>query len=58
LSLGASANLVTLEQMLDAYQLAHADPSGRSANIMAGRALRFAPEPERNPKQRLAEQLS
>jgi hypothetical protein len=39
--------VATLEQLLDAHQLAHAHPSGSSADIIAGQILPFAPEPER-----------
>jgi hypothetical protein len=31
--------------LLDAHQLAHAHPSGSSADIIAGQILPFAPEP-------------
>jgi hypothetical protein len=31
--------------LLDAHQLAHARPSGSSADIIAGQILSFAPEP-------------
>jgi hypothetical protein len=37
--------VATLEQLLDAHQLAHAHPSGSSADIIAGQILPFAPEP-------------
>jgi hypothetical protein len=33
--------------LLDAHQLAHAHPSGSSADIIAGQILPFAPEPSR-----------
>jgi hypothetical protein len=36
--------VATLEQSLDAHQLAHAHPSGSSADIIAGQILPFAPE--------------
>jgi hypothetical protein len=39
--------VATLEQLLDAHQLAHAHPSGNSADIIAGQILPFAPEPPR-----------
>ena len=40
-----AVEVATLEQLLDAHQLAHAHPSGSSADIIAGRILPFAPEP-------------
>jgi hypothetical protein len=42
--------VATLEQSLDAHQLAHAHPSGSSADIIAGQILPFAPEPFRPPR--------
>jgi hypothetical protein len=36
--------------LLDAHQLAHAHPSGSSADIIAGQILPFAPEPVRTPE--------
>jgi hypothetical protein len=39
--------VATLEQLLDAHQLAHAHPSGSSADIIADQILPFAPEPFR-----------
>jgi hypothetical protein len=41
--------VATLEQLLDAHQLAHAHPSGSSADIIAGQILPFAPEPFKRP---------
>jgi len=38
--------VATFEQLLDAHQLAHAHPSGSSADIIAGQILPFAPEPD------------
>jgi len=35
--------------LLDAHQLAHARPSGSSADIIAGQILPFAPEPLQRP---------
>jgi hypothetical protein len=35
--------VATLEQLPDAHQLAHAHPSGSSADIIAGQILPFAP---------------
>src|SRR5277367_4960934 len=40
-----AVEVATLEQLLDAHQLAHAHPSGSSADIIAGHILPFAPEP-------------
>src|SRR5580698_9355762 len=40
-----AVKVATLEQLLDAHQLAHAHPSGSSADIIAGQILPFAPEP-------------
>jgi hypothetical protein len=40
-----AVEVTTLEQLLDAHQLAHAHPSGSSADIIAGQILPFAPEP-------------
>src|SRR5580658_4675808 len=40
-----AVEVATLEQLLDAHQLAHAHPSGSSADIIAGQILPFAPEP-------------
>src|SRR5580704_14419061 len=40
-----AVEVATLEQLLDAHQLAHAHPSGSSADIIAGQVLPFAPEP-------------
>jgi hypothetical protein len=40
--------VATLEQLLDAHQLAHARSSGSSADIIAGQILPFAPEPPRS----------
>src|SRR4029077_6207538 len=45
-----AVKVATLEQLLDAHQLAHADPSGSSADIIAGRILPFAPEPYEVPR--------
>ena len=45
-----AAEVATLEQLLDAHQLAHAHPSGSSADIIAGQILPFAPEPVRAPR--------
>src|SRR5580700_6655833 len=45
-----AVKVATLEQLLDAHQLAHAHPSGNSADIIAGQILPFAPEPRRQPK--------
>src|SRR5271170_6421965 len=42
-----AVKVATLEQLLDAHQLAHAHPSGSSADIIAGQILPFAPEPSR-----------
>jgi hypothetical protein len=42
-----AVKVATLEQLLDAHQLAHAHPSGSSADIIAGQILPFAPEPGR-----------
>src|SRR5271156_3472324 len=42
-----AVEVATLEQLLDAHQLAHAHPSGSSADIIAGQILPFAPEPAR-----------
>jgi hypothetical protein len=42
-----AVKVATLEQLLDAHQLAHAHPSGSSADIIAGQILPFAPEPTR-----------
>jgi hypothetical protein len=42
--------VATLEQLLDAHQLAHAHPSGSSADIIAGQILPFAPEPFRGAR--------
>ena len=42
-----AVEVATLEQLLDAHQLAHAHPSGISADIIAGQILPFAPEPSR-----------
>ena len=44
-----AVEVATLEQLLDAHQLAHAHPSGSSADIIAGHILPFAPEPDRLP---------
>jgi hypothetical protein len=41
-----AVKVATLEQLLDAHQLAHAHPSGSSADIIAGQILPFAPEPD------------
>jgi hypothetical protein len=35
--------------LLDAHQLAHARPSGSSADIIAGQIVPFAPEPKFEP---------
>src|ERR1700748_2935121 len=40
-----AVKVATLEQLLDAHQLAHAHPSGSSADIIADRIPTFAPEP-------------
>src|ERR1700722_12986263 len=40
-----AVKVATLEQLLDAHQLAHAHPPGSSADIIAGQILPFAPEP-------------
>src|SRR6476660_8180564 len=40
-----AVKVATLEQLLDAHQLALAHPSGSSADIIAGQILPFAPEP-------------
>jgi hypothetical protein len=41
-----AVEVATLEQLLDAaHQLAHAHPSGSSADIIAGQILPFAPVP-------------
>jgi hypothetical protein len=40
-----AVKVATLEQLFDAHQLAHAHPSGSSADIIAGQILPFAPEP-------------
>src|ERR1700722_6412120 len=40
-----AVEVATLEQLLAAHQLAHAHPSGSSADIIAGQILPFAPEP-------------
>src|SRR3984957_9624607 len=40
-----AVKVATLEQLLDAHQLAHAHPSGSLADIIAGQILPFAPEP-------------
>src|SRR5580693_774928 len=40
-----AVEVATLEQLLDAHQLAHAHPSGSSADIIASQILPFAPEP-------------
>src|SRR5271163_1944908 len=40
-----AVKVATLEQLLDAHQLAHAHPSGSSADMIAGQILPFAPEP-------------
>src|SRR5580698_10055559 len=42
-----AVEVATLEQLLDAHQLAHAHPSGSSADIIAGQILPFAPEPSK-----------
>src|ERR1700722_2197442 len=42
-----AVKVATLEQLLDAHQLAHAHPSGSSADIIAAQILPFAPEPPR-----------
>src|ERR1700739_1641955 len=39
-----AVKVATLEQLLDAHQLAHTHPSGSSADIIAGQILPFAPE--------------
>ncbi|HWY84313.1 MAG TPA: hypothetical protein VNY10_20700, partial [Roseiarcus sp.] len=44
-----AVEVATLEQLLDAHQLAHAHPSGSSADIIAGQILPFAPEPFFDP---------
>src|SRR5580658_995298 len=44
-----AVKVAALEQSLDAHQLAHAHPSGSSADIIAGQILPFAPEPIRTP---------
>src|ERR1700722_12635379 len=40
-----AVEVATLKQLLNAHQLAHAHPSGRSADIIPGPILLFAPEP-------------
>jgi hypothetical protein len=40
-----AVEVATLKQLLDAHQLAHAHPSGSSADIIVGQILPFAPEP-------------
>src|SRR5580700_6282973 len=45
-----AVKVATLEQLLDAHQLAHAHPSGSSADIIAGQILPFAPEPDAEPR--------
>jgi hypothetical protein len=44
-----AVEVATLEQLLDAHQLAHAHPSGSSADILAGQILPFAPVPSSPP---------
>ena len=47
-----AVKVATLEQLLDAHQLAHAHPSGSSADIIAGQILPVAPEPRWRPQGR------
>ena len=51
-----AVEVATLEQLLDAHQLAHAHPSGSSADIIAGQIPPFAPEPDRDRADSLAEE--